>query len=125
MPIRPENKNRYPKNWNETRERILKRANNRCEWCGVRNHAFGFRDSDGVFHEFYGDGLVYPDEVDKSIKIVLTVAHLDHTPDNCSDSNLKALCQRCHNRYDATMRASGRRKRQAREVGQFDLIELD
>ncbi len=32
--------------------------------------------------------------------IVLTVAHLDHDPRNCDLSNLKALCQRCHLRYD-------------------------
>ena len=25
--------------------------------------------------------------------------------ENCDPSNLKALCQRCHNRYDAKMRA--------------------
>lgn len=40
-------------------------------------------------------------------KIVLTVAHLDHTPENCADDNLLHLCQRCHNRYDAPTRAAG------------------
>lgn len=35
MPIRPENKSRYPANWQEIRASILKRANNRCEFCGV------------------------------------------------------------------------------------------
>jgi hypothetical protein len=33
-------------------------------------------------------------------RIVLTVAHLDHQPENCADENLKAMCQRCHLRYD-------------------------
>lgn len=42
------------------------------------------------------------------IMIVLTVAHLDHTPENCSPDNLRALCQRCHNRYDAKHRAETR-----------------
>jgi hypothetical protein len=33
---------------------------------------------------------------------VLTVAHLgDPSPENCADDNLKAMCQRCHLRYDA------------------------
>jgi hypothetical protein len=32
--------------------------------------------------------------------VVLTVAHLDHQPENCADDNLKAMCQRCHLRYD-------------------------
>jgi hypothetical protein len=34
------------------------------------------------------------------IIVVLTIAHLDHTPENCSDDNLASLCQRCHNIYD-------------------------
>jgi hypothetical protein len=33
-------------------------------------------------------------------KVVLTVAHLNHTPEDCRDENLKAMCQRCHLRYD-------------------------
>ena len=37
------------------------------------------------------------------------IAHLDHTPENCSDDNLKALCQRCHNRYDAEHRKQTRK----------------
>jgi hypothetical protein len=32
--------------------------------------------------------------------VVLTVAHLNHTPEDCRDENLKAMCQRCHLRYD-------------------------
>jgi 5-methylcytosine-specific restriction endonuclease McrA len=28
------------------------------------------------------------------------VAHLDHDPANCAPENLRALCQRCHLRYD-------------------------
>ena len=45
----------------------------------------------------------------KDAYIVLTIAHLDHTPENCSDDNLKALCQRCHNRYDAEHRKQTRK----------------
>lgn len=32
--------------------------------------------------------------------VVLTVAHLNHTPEDCRPENLKAMCQRCHLRYD-------------------------
>ena len=39
MPIKPENKKRYPPNWAEIRGRILQRAGYRCEQCGVANHA--------------------------------------------------------------------------------------
>lgn len=41
-------------------------------------------------------------EGNRWLVIVLTVAHLDHDPRNCDPANLKALCQRCHLRYDIT-----------------------
>jgi len=43
-------------------------------------------------------------------RVVLTVAHLDHRPENCADENLKALCQRCHLRYDAEHHQANARK---------------
>ncbi len=46
--------------------------------------------------------------------IVLTIGHLDHTPENCDDDNLRAWCQRCHNTYDAPHRAANRRRRRLR-----------
>lgn len=93
MPIRPENKARYPKNWKEIREAILKRANNCCEFCGVSNHSYHFNPKTG-----------------KVVRVVLTIAHLNHTPEDCRPENLRALCQRCHNQYDAKHRAETRRK---------------
>lgn len=33
--------------------------------------------------------------------IVLTIAHLDHQPENCDPENLRAWCQRHHLAYDA------------------------
>lgn len=46
MPIKPENKARYPKNWKDIRARILQRANNRCEFCGVENHTYRLNPQD-------------------------------------------------------------------------------
>ena len=92
MPIRPENKARYPKNWKQIREAILKRANNRCEFCGRLNHS------------------IVKNDQGKMIKVVLTIAHLNHTPEDCRPENLRALCQCCHNKYDAQHRAETRRK---------------
>jgi hypothetical protein len=70
MPISPEKKDRYPKDW-KLRSRFIRefRANNKCEWCGVPNHAVGWRDEKGKFHgargnikiDFAGNGLQYPD----------------------------------------------------------------
>ena len=127
MPIRPEMKARYPKDW-AIRSRFVRfyRAKNRCEWCGVKNHSIGWRDDDGVFHdaETCSDYEQHEYAGQKRIKIVLTVAHVhDHRPEAASLLNLAALCQKCHNGHDAEMRRENIRKRKLAESGQRDLFE--
>ena len=109
MPIKPENRLRYPKNWRAIREHILKRANYCCEGspdfpdCRRRN----------------GD---YIDPLSTSYaRVVLTIGHLDHVPENCADDNLRAWCQRCHLRYDQAnhqrnARATRRNRKAAGEL---------
>jgi len=113
MPIRPENKARYPADWKQVRERILKRANWKCEHPGCRAcHGVTGYWHDGRFRAMpetlwdagykAGDKVACSDGTTiKIIKIVLTIAHLDHTPENCHDDNLRAWCQRHHLGYDA------------------------
>jgi hypothetical protein len=87
MPIRASERDRYPKDWKAISLRIrAERARWQCEWCAAKH------------------GEPHPET---GARVVLTVAHLDHTPENCADDNLAALCQRCHNRYDAPMRRAG------------------
>ena len=113
MPIRPENRARYPKDWKDVRHRILQRANWRCEHpnCRARHGVIGYWRK-GLFHRLpdrlwdagytAGDTVALDNgEMLKVIKIVLTIAHLDHTPENCADDNLRAWCQRHHLAYDA------------------------
>lgn len=118
MPIKPENRDRYPADWLEIRVRILDRANHCCERCRVPNHALGGRTPDGQFHRALPLGeknlcIEWPapgedafcavpagTERLRIIRIVLTIAHLDHQPENCADDNLQALCQRCHLAHD-------------------------
>lgn len=132
MPIRPENRKRYPRDW-KLRSRFIReyRAKNHCEWCGVENHALGYRDDDGTFHEISPMAAEVASTLDggycingrKMIQIVLTVAHIfDHNPENCRFLNLAALCQRCHNKHDAPLRLQNRRKRMAEESGQQELF---
>lgn len=54
-------------------------------------------------HSFarFGDGPVPKGEA-HIIVIVLTVAHLDHQPENCDLANLRAYCQRHHLAHDHT-----------------------
>ena len=58
------------------------------------------------------------------MRIVLTIAHLDHDHKNWSvkDDRLKALCQRCHNRYDAPYRAAHRKQKAEDADGQVLLF---
>lgn len=85
MPIKPENKSRYPKDWKQIADSIRARADNKCEGSPMFPDC---RAENGKAHPVTGS------------KVVLTVAHLDHTPENCEPDNLKAMCQRCHLNYD-------------------------
>jgi hypothetical protein len=127
MPIKPENVSRYPKDWPQIRERILARAGHKCEGspafpdCRVpnkwlRNNRTGEITDDGLQAEAWelADG-------DSVTLIVLTIGHLDHTPENCADENLRAWCQRCHLNYDAKHHAqsSYATRRQGRAIGEL------
>lgn len=140
MPIRPENRARYPKDWDAISRAIRTRAGNRCEACGVENGAYGGRLEDGTWAPavpiaLIDEATVWPTpgfasfcqgpnrrEILRIVRIVLTVAHLDHTPENCDPANLKALCQRCHNRYDAKMRATGIKARRRAQSATGELF---
>lgn len=140
MPIKPENKARYPANWKQIRERILKRSGNCCEQCLVANSDVIVRGIDkdaGTFQRFEGDGEVYDADDGRLLghckaseysgnrwtRIVLTVAHLDHVPEHCDDDNLKALCQRCHLAYDAEHHAETRYTTRRARLAVADLFE--
>ena len=136
MPIRPENKARYPNNWPAISKRIRKRARNRCECkgeCGLQHfrvkerggaqidlkpslQAFGKR----IFRCQAVNGKPHP--VTGS-KVVLTVAHKNHVPEDCCDENLAAWCQSCHNRYDAPTRAAGIKSRRKARNAIADLFD--
>lgn len=110
MPIKPENKNRYPENWPEIRERILKRAKDCCENCGLPNYSWVNSST---------REMCLSDE-ENAIRVILTIAHLDHTPENCEEDNLKALCQKCHNNYDIKHRKQTRRNSKLKDQIKID-----
>lgn len=45
------------------------------------------------------------------VTCVLTVAHLDHTPEHNDAANLRAMCQGCHLAYDRAYHESTRKRR--------------
>ena len=102
MPINYKN---YPPNWlKEIRPRILKRANNKCECCGLKNYQIvsSFRINKKTIWQVQDYGLWMRSDNPRRVKVVLTIAHLDHdeTNHNVTDDRLKAMCQLCHLKYD-------------------------
>jgi hypothetical protein len=118
MPIRAQDRDRYPADWKIISKRIrFLRAAGRCECAGQcrTGHTSRCRARHGLPHPITGS------------MVVLTVAHLDHTPENCAEANLAAMCQRCHLAYDLDQHtANARRRRHAQQTAGMDpLFELD
>lgn len=123
MPI---NYKKYPDNWlSEIRPRILKRDGYRC-----RHENCDFKHGEYVWSVRYKGkvtgwyrSFLEADKQDKTgyskynfktkktclvpnpkkVKVIITVAHLDHDESNpdVQDDRLLSMCQICHLRYDA------------------------
>ena len=113
MPVDPERQKIYPggslrsPEWLAIRRAILERARHACE--GAPGLHPDCRAANGAPHPETGS------------RVVLTIAHLDHDPTNNDPTNLRALCQRCHNAYDAPFRRANamRRRRRERALGEL------
>ena len=116
MPITPDNRHRYPPNWAELSRYIRQtRAGGRCECIGECHcHRGRCQARHGQPHPVTG------------ALVVLTTAHLDHTPEHNDPANLRAYCQHCHLAYDADHHAhNAARTRHRRATADMDpLFEL-
>jgi len=151
MPIRAELRHLYRgPEWQAIRERILARANNKCERCGAPNRqvvlrqygwwteatlsatvwAFNARFNKVPFISLPwkvagDDGRPFEHShccpntgKHRWVRIVLTIAHLDHDPSHNDDSNLQALCQWCHLKHDRNFHYANSRRTRAAKLGQ-------
>lgn len=102
---------KYPKDWFIfIRPSILLRAKNKCEFCGLNNYIWGYREKSGLFVEC--DSFMLDWAARNNIRvfqIVLSVVHLDHDITNNDFNNLRLLCQKCHNNLDLVNRLKNRR----------------
>lgn len=135
---------KYPSDWKQIRERILKRENHCCKFCHVDNHACvhwndqtkvyepaaGNQYTDGIGqgeHGYKASRLVADHwnsmgEGAKWIVIVLTIAHLNHDTKDNREENLAALCQRCHLNYDKELHAVNARTTREKKLGILKLF---
>jgi hypothetical protein len=118
MPIRPENRGQYPSDWPVISKRIrFERAGGQCECdgrCGREPH-----DTPRCLAR-HGE----PSRI-SGAPVVLTTAHLNHTPSDCRPENLMAACQSCHLAYDADHHALTRRANIAAAIGAVTLDGFD
>lgn len=109
---------RYPPNWKTAIvPAVMKRAGNACEKCSLKNGqtvfavSFRIRDIDNqyklrsVWFSNRDDAMreAKEDTEVRKIKVVITIAHLNHDEENADVklTDLMAMCQACHLRYDA------------------------
>ncbi len=126
---------KYPPNWKtEIRPAVLERADNCCEKCGLFNHQKVYsvkHNGQSIWFELPSDALRcagvphlhgYEKEV-KQVRVVLTIAHLNHDITDNRMENLKALCQKCHLNHDKELHARNARKTREKKAGLQNLFE--
>jgi hypothetical protein len=114
LPIRPENRDRYPKEWRQMVAAAAERSGGRCECDGKCGTPHPGGRCDAV------NGEPHPDT---GSTVVLTLAHEHGVPlEETSIKRMFHACQRCHNRYDAPMRRAGILERQRARAAVGDLF---
>lgn len=90
----------YPENWDEIAEKLKEAARYTCQQCGAQR------------------GQRVANRHGEMVDVVITVAHLDHDPNN-PRARLAVLCSACHIRYDTEQRA---RKRHMMAIARGQLL---
>jgi hypothetical protein len=102
MPVKKENLSRYPKEWKDIALAIKNGCDWKCQSCGLQCRR--------------------PGEPFTTHKITMSVAHLDHTPENCEADNLRGWCSKCHLQYDAKHHAHNAAATRRKKAGITDLF---
>lgn len=146
MPIKPENMSKYPggstssPEWRAIRKRIAQRSGGRCEKCRAPNgktiargsyngrEAYMVIETSTIFCAETGLEMAKIKRSDfnarKVLKIILTVAHLNHDETDNRDENLAHLCQRDHLRHDHKHHMNNAARTRRNRGGQLDLEDM-
>jgi len=100
--VRKEEKARYPANWKEIALEIKNGCDWKCQACGKQCRR--------------------PGEPFDTHRNTMSVAHLDHTPENCAPENLRGWCSKCHLQYDAKHHATNAAATRRRKAGLANLF---
>lgn len=87
---------RYPSDWKSIAFAVKEKARWVCQKCGKQCRK--------------------PGEPFDTHKRTLTVAHLNHTPEDVRIENLMAMCAPCHLRYDAQHHGETRKRKKREET---------
>lgn len=104
---------KYPKDWKAISLEVRARSGGQCECEGECDLHQGRR-----CEERGGEAAKWAKG-----KVVLTVAHLDHDTTNSDRANLKAMCNRCHLRYDREHHQKNARATRERKMGMQRLFD--
>ena len=120
----PWDRSKYPANWEEISRQVKERAGNQCQCageCGLH------RTNPGPRRCIERNGQ--PAKWAKG-KIVLTVAHLNAHDGPCqceplcgNPEHLKAMCNRCHLRYDLDHHKKNARRTRRSKLASADMFE--
>jgi len=99
MPLKAEPRHRYPPHGRALRAALRERAGHRGAPCGVPNRTWRNHRTDTWTHDA-SLAEAWRRDGDPVARIVLTMAHLDHTPEHHDPANRAALCQRGHLAHD-------------------------
>ena len=108
-------KEHYPKEWKLIRAHILERASMQCECTGE----CGLHDGEDLFTERKRceEYHLKPAKWAHG-KVVLTLAHLCHNSRCSNVRHIKAMCNRCHLRYDVDFHTLNKHSRNKHALAQ-------
>jgi hypothetical protein len=102
--------------WGTQRHRLLERCGDRCERCRVPNHTTVVRWEKSSWWVVSTNIWHHPDNVPprawqriRTVRVVLTMAHLSRNPLDNEDAQKAMLCQACHFWWDRLRNADAAR----------------
>lgn len=97
-----QNRSEYPDNWNdEIRPRILIRDNYQCVECSIKHRVYVLIDQSKKRIIIDKDEfLEYKKAGWNCYRIYLQVSHINNIKSDCSNANLRTLCNMCHAKAD-------------------------